>query len=297
MIQFGVITLQNIPWKEELARWQEIESQSFDSIWIADHFVDFTKPENPWFEAWTLLAALASYTRRIRIGTLVTNVFWRNPVFLARQAMTLDHISQGRLELGLGVGGGAELDPTYRMTGLKDWSPKERVNRFKEILELLDSLLVNETTEYVGKFYKIHEAVINPKPIQQPRPPFTIGALGKRMLKLTARYADTWNTFGGDGLSPLQMYEKIKSDNAFLDDYCLKIDRDPHSLRRSILFYGNEAWTMYDSLDNFRVLVEKYAEIGISEFIIYYPWAKKQIKIFEKIAQEIIPELIEEIKG
>ena len=291
MVKFGVITLQNIPWKQEVERWQKIENQGFDSIWIADHFVDFTQPKSPWFEAWTLLAALASHTTRIRIGTLVTNVFWRNPVFLARQAMTLDHISQGRLELGLGVGAGANLDPTYRMTGLPDWGPKRRVDRFKEILDILNSLLVNETTEYSGKYYKINDAVINPQPLQKPRPPFTIGALGKRMLKLTARYADTWNTFGGDGLSPLQMYEKIKADNAFLDDYCLKIDRDPRSLRRSVLFYGSEAWSMYDSLDNFRILVEKYAEVGISEFIIYYPWTQEQIKIFDKIIETQIPEL------
>ena len=156
---------------------------------------------------------------------------------------------------------------------------------------MLDSLLTNETTDYSGKFHTVDGAVISPQPLQKPSPPFTVGALGKRMLKLAAKYGDTWNTFGGLNFPPDQMYEKIKADNIFLDECCMKIDRDPESLRRSILFFGKEAWTLFDSMDNFQPLVEKYAEIGFTEFIMYYPWTPKHVSVFERIAETHIPEL------
>ena len=290
-LRFGVITIQNVPWEQELVRWKKVEELGFDSVWVADHFVDFTRPHHSWFEAWTLLAALASHTSRIRVGTLVTNVFWRNPVFLARQAMTLDHVSGGRLELGLGAGVSAEVDPTYRMTGLRDWGAGGRVDRFEEILEMLDSLLRREATDYHGRFYDVEGAVICPQTIQRPRPPFTVAALGRRMLNLAARYGDAWNTFGGLDLSPEKMYEKVKADNALLDDCCQKIGRDPASLRRSLLLYGEEAWTLFDSEDNLRLLVEKYAEAGITEFILYYPRNGEQVDVFENVSRDVIPEL------
>jgi len=103
-LRFGVITIQSLPWQEEVERWKHIEALGFDSVWLADHFVDPWDPSGPWFECWTFLAALATTTRKIRIGTLVMSIPLRNPALLARQVMTIDHISGGRLELGLGSG-------------------------------------------------------------------------------------------------------------------------------------------------------------------------------------------------
>lgn len=214
---------------------------------MADHFVDYTRPSNPWFEAWTLLAALASQTSRIRVGTLVSNVFWRNPAFLARQTVTVDHISNGRLELGIGAGASADVDPTYSMTGLKYWGPGKRVARFKENVEILDSLLRNEVTTYGGRYYNLEETAMNPQPLQKPRPPITIGALGPKMLRIAAQYADAWNTFGGMDLGPTEMLEKVSRDNELLDEICEELDRDPDTLRRSLLIFGKEAWKIYDS--------------------------------------------------
>jgi alkanesulfonate monooxygenase SsuD/methylene tetrahydromethanopterin reductase-like flavin-dependent oxidoreductase (luciferase family) len=290
-LRFGVITLQNVPWEQEANRWRRIDELGFDSVWVADHFVDYTRPSSPWFEAWTLLAALASQTSRIRVGTLVSNVFWRNPAFLARHALTVDHISNGRLELGIGAGASADADPTYSMTGLKYWRAGERVARFKENVEILDRLLRNEVTTYRGRYYSLEETVMNPQPLQKPRPPITIGALGPRMLRIAAQYADAWNTFGGMDLGPTEMLEKVSRDNELLDAYCEEIDRDPDSLRRSLLAFGKEAWELYDSEENFENFVAKYRETGITEFITYYPWTEEHLRVFEHVATEVIPEL------
>lgn len=290
-LRFGVITLQNVPWKREVERWKHIESLGFDSAWLADHFVDPTRPSSPWFEAWTLLAALATHTTRIRMGTLVTCTAWRNPAFLARQALTVDHLSNGRLELGLGAGARGAIDPSYAMTGTDDWAPQERVDRFREVVEIVDQLLSNPVSSYEGRYYELKDTAMSPAPVQKPRPPLTIGALGPEMLKITARYADTWNSFGGMGLSAEEMLEATRERNAFLDEYCAKIGRDPGTLRRSLLLYDAPAETAYSSMDGFREVFDQYTDAGITEFIINYPFTERHIPIFENIAREIIPEL------
>jgi alkanesulfonate monooxygenase SsuD/methylene tetrahydromethanopterin reductase-like flavin-dependent oxidoreductase (luciferase family) len=290
-LRFGVITLQNAPWGEMAERWRSIEGLGFDSVWVADHFVDFSRPREPWFEAWTLLAGLATQTSRIRIGTLVTPMAWRNPAFLARMAMTVDHLSRGRLELGLGAGARGDIDCSYAMTGIEDWAPWERVARFREAVEIIDGLLRNEVTTYRGKYYSVEGAAMSPAPVQKPRPPITVGALGRSMLSLAARYADTWNSYGGMGISGEEMLEVTRERNAFLDEYCEEIGRDPGSLRRSLLLFGPPAQRAYSSMDGFGEVVEEYADAGITEFIVYYPFRDEHLPYFENIAIKIIPEL------
>lgn len=131
-----------------MRRWQFIESLGFDSVWLADHFVDPYQPDSPWFEAWTLLGALATETRTIRIGTLATSMPLRNPALLARQAITVDHISNGRLEVGLGAG--VRRDPVHSMIGIENWFSAERVARFREAVEIVDRSLRGETVDYEG---------------------------------------------------------------------------------------------------------------------------------------------------
>jgi alkanesulfonate monooxygenase SsuD/methylene tetrahydromethanopterin reductase-like flavin-dependent oxidoreductase (luciferase family) len=289
-LRFGVITVQNRPWKKEVERWQFIEALGFDSVWVADHFVDPYEPNSPWFEGWTILAALASQTSRIRIGTLVSSIPLRNPAMLARQALTVDHISNGRLELGLGTG--VAWDPVYSMIGIDNWPLQERIARFREVVEIVDQCLRNRVTTYKGQYYQLNDAVMAPPPIQHPRPPITIGATGLSMLKLAARYADTWNSVPGEWrTSPDKMLAHTRRRNQLLDGYCEEIDRDPQTLRRSLLVFGLEAETVFNSVDTFEEVVKRYQTIGITEFIFYYPFRNEQIPVFEQVARKVIPRL------
>jgi len=301
-LRFGAMILLNASWKEIIKRFKHTEELGFDITGTGDHFVDWSRPNDPWFELWSLLAAIAVETTRIRLGSYVTQIPFRNPALLARQALAVDHISNGRLELGLGTG--ILVDPACEIMGLPNWSSKERVARFKEYVEIVDQLLSNEVTTYKGRYYEIKEAVMNPRPVQKPRPPITIAALGSIMLKYAARYADTWNTYSTGNTFEEQLDETRKRTQ-LVDKYCSDIGRTPSSLRRSYLMYDAGARTgkgygminYYDSEKVFVDMVQKLVDVGITEFLLYYPFREEQLPMFEKIAREVIPELKEKYNG
>jgi alkanesulfonate monooxygenase SsuD/methylene tetrahydromethanopterin reductase-like flavin-dependent oxidoreductase (luciferase family) len=292
-IRFGVAVLQDMPWPRLVELWQLLDVLEFDSAWIADHFVNYTNPNASWLEAWTTLSGLASITSRIRIGTLVTSIALRHPAVLARQAMTVDNISNGRLNLGIGAGASGAIDPTYRMTGINDWPVEERVKRFREQVEMLNLLLTNRISTYSGEYYTLQDAAMFPGPVQKPRPPLTIAAHGKQSLKIAAEYADTWNSYGADFGAPAEVViEKTNQRIAFLDRFCERIGRDPTTLGKSLLVFGEEANSVFASEENFVKTVERYTTIGITELIFYYPFfAPNQIDSFKRIGQEILPQL------
>ena len=290
-LRFGVLTLPSVRWEQMVERWHAIEAFGFDSVWVPDHFVDFRQPRTPRFEAWTLLAGLATQTTRIRIGTLVSAIPFRNPAFLARQALTVDHLSQGRLELGLGSGASGDLDPSYAMTGIDDWALPERVARFQEVVEIVDQLLCNEVSSYQGRYYQLKDTAMQPRPVQEPRPPITIAAHGPVTLKIAARHADTWSSMGGFDLSPEAMLAVTRQRNEALDEYCAEVGRDPLTLRRSLLLWPPIREMAYESVNAFTDIVGQYREGGINEFVLAYPWKDEQLPIFERIAGELIPKL------
>ncbi len=185
--RFEIMTIQNASWPVLLERWRTLDALEYDTAWVADHFANPWYPNEPWLEGWTLLSALAANTTRIRLGTLVTNITMHNPAVLARQALTLDHISGGRLELGIGAGG-APTD--HAMTGVPNWDPPERVERLREFVEIVDRMLRGGVTTYSGRYYGVENAVMYPPAVQRPRPPMMIAAVGTRTLRIAAQYAD-----------------------------------------------------------------------------------------------------------
>ena len=290
-LRFGVLTSPSGSWEQIVQRWQTIEAMGFDSVWLPDHFVDLRQPTAPRFEAWTLLPALAIKTTRIRIGTLVTAIPFRNPAFLARQALTVDHLSQGRLELGLGTGASGEMDASYAMAGIDDWSFSERVARFEEVVEIVDQLLRNDVTTYNGQFYRLQETSMQPGSMQDPRPPITVAAHGPKMLRIAARHAESWSSMGGFGLSPEALYDVTVRRNRDLDAYCTEIGRDPATLRRSLLLWPPIREMVYESAGAFEKILRPYVEAGINEFILAYPSKQAHIPIFERVASHVIPAL------
>jgi alkanesulfonate monooxygenase SsuD/methylene tetrahydromethanopterin reductase-like flavin-dependent oxidoreductase (luciferase family) len=298
-LSFGIWLPPLASWPHIRDRWKRIEALGYDSLWVVDHFVNPYQPTSvyPWFEAWTLLAAMAAETERIRVGTLVTNIIYRNPALIAKQAMTVDHISQGRLTLGIGAG--YTQDPSHPQTGVEAWDNRERVERFREIVEIVDHMLRQPVTTYSGRYYHITEAAMMPGPVQKPRPPLLIGAHRPRMLKIAAAYADTWSTLGASGSAAKEALELTRQRNEMLSEEAAALGRDPRAITRS-LCVGWTPDTPFVSLEAFYDFIGRYREAGITEFIVGY-WTCEEGEAplqhisdedtLERIALEAMPAL------
>ena len=292
--RFQVLCLPNVPWPVLRERFVRLEALGFESAGLPDHFVDWTNPASPWFESWTALTGLAAATTRLRLATCVSQIPLRNPAMFARQALTLDHVSGGRLEIGLGTG--LVGDRSYPMIGVPDWEPKERVARLAEYLEIVDRLLRDETTTFEGAFYRIDGAIVNPRPIQVPRPPITVGALGPVMMRHVARRADTWSTMSFDPSFEVQVAETRERVER-LEEACATVGREPASLARSYLMFDAEArprggtYGYYESVERFEAMAGRILELGIHELVIYYPPDGRQVPTFERIATDVLPRL------
>ncbi len=293
-LRFQVAIMPSSDFDGLLRRFKHVEDLGFDMATTGDHFVDWSNPQRPWLEAWTALAAIARETTRIRLATYVTQIPLRNPAMLAREALTVDHISGGRLEVGLGIG--LTIDPAYEMIGVENWTNKERVRRFPEYVEIVDRLLSNEVTSYEGEYYRVKEAVMNPRPLQSPRPPIVIAALGPVMMRITAKYADNWNSLSFKESFDEQLAE-TRERVARMDDNLATLGRDPADLRYSYQMFdpssraSGGAVSYYESTTLFIDIAERLIEAGMTELGLYYPTLQAQYPAFETIAREVIPDL------
>jgi F420-dependent oxidoreductase-like protein len=225
---------QHTTWQAMLEVWTAADDiEIFESGWNFDHFYPIRGDSHgDCLEGWSLLAALAQATRRLRLGTLVTGIHYRHPAVLANMAATIDIISGGRLELGLGAGWNVEESGAY---GIELGSPGERSDRFEEGCEVILSLLSAETTTFSGKYYQLTEARCEPKPVQQPHPPLCVGGSGeRRTLRTAARFAQHWNSVVPDT-------DQIRHKLDVLAQHCADVGRDPAEiLISSHLPYGGD---------------------------------------------------------
>ena len=253
-MRYGLKLSQNATIDQFRAVWQVADDAGFDHCWCMDHFATLgPQDDGPIFEAWTLLAGMAVATSRTRIGCMVTGNTYRHPAVLAKAAVTVDHLSGGRLEFGLGAGW-AENEHT--MLGLPFGTTSDRADWLEEACEVIRSLWTRERTSFAGKHYQLAGAIAEPKPVQQPHPPIWIGGSGRqRTLRITARYADVWNAAWG---SP----DEVAEVSAVLDRRCAEIGRDPAEIRRSVQFRVSEA------NDELVRLAESYHAVGVTEIVL-----------------------------
>ena len=217
---------QETTWADLLSVWQAAdELDVFESGWTFDHFYPiFSDPTGPCLEGWMTLTALAQATRRLRVGVLVTGIHYRHPAVLANMAATLDIVSGGRLELGIGAGWNEEESGAY---GIELGSLTERFDRFDEACEVITGLLTTETTDFAGSYYTLTAARCEPKPIQSPMPPICIGGKGRRRtLRSAARFASHWNFPGGT-------VEEFTELRGVLRRHCVDLGRDPEEITTS----------------------------------------------------------------
>ena len=231
--------------------WRIADEAGFDHCWNMDHFASLGGDETKdVFEAWALLAGMAALTTRVRIGCTVTGNTYRHPGVLAKTAVTVDHLSGGRLEFGIGAGW-AENEHT--MLGLPFGGKGDRADRLEESLQIIRSLWTEPTTTFHGTHYRLTGAVAEPKPVQRPHPPIWIGGSGpKRTLRMAAQYADVWNAAGGEP-------DSVARSAAILERHCADVGRDPARIRRSVqIRYGGDADALVRE-------VEGFARVGVTE--------------------------------
>jgi F420-dependent oxidoreductase-like protein len=274
--QFRIVLGQRASWPELLARTRETEALGFDGLFLVDHFYGLFDVMDPTHEAYTMLAALAPFTQSLRLGVLVCGNTYRNPTFLLKQAVTVDHISGGRVDFGVGAGWTEREHEAY---GWPFPSARERVDHFAEALEIWDRLQQDERTTYEGQHYQTVDAPFEPKPLQRPRMPLLIGGSGPRMLRLTARHADIWNAVG----TP----DEGSALNQRLDAACAAEGRDPTSLVRTV----SPRINMLESTAAFVDGVAAYRVAGFRDIYLPWPRTEREVPVLRQVARDVIPAL------
>jgi alkanesulfonate monooxygenase SsuD/methylene tetrahydromethanopterin reductase-like flavin-dependent oxidoreductase (luciferase family) len=273
-VRFDMFIDQVVPWPVMLEEALYFEKLGIGTLWIADHYALPYDPTSPLLEAWTTLAALAARTERIRLGTAVTNVSTRHPAMLAKQVATVDCISGGRIDLGLGPG---FYEREHQWLGIPFLTPGGRIARFREAVDIVDRLLRDRSLSYQGEYYQLDDAPFVPAQVQQPRPPFTIAADGKKALRVVADYADIWLTLGKHGATLEESAQSVYERSQLLDEYCAEIGREPGTVERAY-FSGIAVEFPFVSPDAFEEFVGRYREAGIERFVIWYASAGRSEK-------------------
>ncbi|WP_035847103.1 LLM class flavin-dependent oxidoreductase [Kitasatospora azatica] len=282
-------------WGEGQKIWRRADDLGFHAAYTYDHLSWRSFRDAPWFGAIPTLTAAATATERIRLGTLVTSPNFRHPVTLAKEAVTVDDVSGGRLTIGIGAGG-IGFDATA--LGQEAWTGKERADRFGEFLPLLDKLLRQDATTETGRYYSAVEARNIPGCVQRPRVPFYVAATGSRGLRLAAEYGQGWVTYGdpkGPADVPVEQAPAVIAGQlAKLGEACAAQGRDPRELEK-VLLQGSTAERPLASLDAFVDWAGTYQELGITELVVHWPVADSIFEndqaVFERIATEGLAQL------
>lgn len=268
------VAQHQLTWPEILDRTVFAEQAGFDGAWVFDHFKPlYGDPSGPCLEAWTLIAALAAKTSKIRLGVLVTGITYRPPSVLATEAITIDQISNGRLEVGLGA---AWEQPEHEQLGIPFPPLKARAEMLEEGAQVIRLLMTGDNVNFRGRHYQLEGASYRPRPVQKPHPPIWIGASGEQlMLPIVARQADAWHGFGNRAA--------LAAKSRLLDQLAEKAGRDPKTILRSASLSLSRPW------DEVRQRAEALRKAGFSYLLVEWPSEGKQR--LAEFVEKVMPEL------
>jgi len=306
-IRFGVQTApHNTTWNDMKQTWRLIDGLGYDTAWTFDHFFPIlSDPSGPCFEGWIALAGLAAETSKIKVGVLVTGNTYRNPAVLASMGKTLDHLSDGRLIMGLGAGW---FEQEHKAYDIPFYTTAERIRRLDEATEIIKRLWTEKQVNFKGKYYEITDAYCEPKPLQKPWPQIMIGGAGEKMtLRVVARHADIWNTFGSPDLFRHKisiLKQHCESVGRKLDDIEISwagatriagsaAERD-EIIRRVAERFGRPAEEIGPGLlmgtaEEIKDRIHRLIDVGVSHFIIM-PTSPSDHDTLRRFADEVIPE-------
>jgi F420-dependent oxidoreductase-like protein len=284
-LRFGIKTAQqNTSYEDILRVWLEADSiPSIEHAWAFDHFIPLgPDPTGSQLEGWTLLGALAARTERVRVGLMVTGNTYRHPAVLAKIGATVDVISHGRLDFGIGAGWN-ELESN--MYGIPLYAPGERIRRLDEACEVIKLLWTETVANFNGRYYQLKDARCEPKPVQKPYPPFVIGGSGEQLtLRVVAKHANIWNFVGGS-------VDTFRHKIEVLEEHCAAVGRDPSTIEHSIQERVNYA-NLAETIANIKPYIEASATHIILNLTAPYPE-----NIVHKLAEEIVAPLQAEFEG
>ncbi|WP_328720619.1 LLM class flavin-dependent oxidoreductase [Streptomyces sp. NBC_00247] len=284
-------------WGEGQKIWRRAEELGFHAAYTYDHLSWRSFREKTWFGAIPTLTAAAVATETMRLGTLVTSPNFRHPVTLAKELISLDDISGGRVTLGIGAGGNG-FDATA--LGQDPWTPRERADRFGEFVPLLDRLLTEGAVSQQGAFYTAQEARNVPGCVQSPRLPFAVAATGPRGLRLAARYGQAWVTTGDPKLfddgTPEQSVEALRGQIGRLGAACAEAGRDVAELDKILLTaFTPDRNRPLESVEAFVDFAGRHRDLGFTELVVHWPIPDSDFDtdpvVFERIATEALGRL------
>lgn len=268
-MRVSVVILGDRPWPELREQFRDAEARGFTTAWTYDHLSWRSLRDGPWLGTIPLLGAAAQATERIRFGPLVTSPNFRHPALLAKDAMTLDQLSNGRLDLGIGAGGHG-FDA--QVLGAAPLNAAERAARFAEFVDVLDLLLREQSASFAGEYFTVRESRTMPGCVQKPRVPFTIAAAGPKALRVVAEQGNTWVTYGPAQPveTPQEWFAGVARQVAMLESICAEIGRDPRSMRRLALVGLELGWAQ-ESIAAWDDFVDAIAGLGFTDVAVHWP--------------------------
>jgi F420-dependent oxidoreductase-like protein len=297
-MRFSFWPIARQSWQDVLTLARHAERTGWDGVWYADHFMPNTPDASgPCHEAWTTVAALAACVPRMRIGTLVAGNTYRHPAVVAKMAATIDHISTGRLVLGLGAGW---QENEHRAYGIEFHTVGERLRRLEEACQVIKTLFSEGCADFDGRYYRLESAPLEPKPVQDPLPLMIGGGGEKVTLRIVARYADEWNVWGD--------VERLRQKMSVLDRHCEAVGRNPGTIQRSaaVLVYLSDdpafvkrireepqaRPSIAGSAADLAEIVADYAQAGVDELIVpdfHMELGTAKTEFLDRFIEEVAP--------